>query len=146
MTTTDSTPTPAERVCCLEAQETVQFNWKEQFKLRSSLQKDADGVTLMGTEICRQCGALWAYDGRATDAGAIYWYTPASQVLIDRCDQIERELGDRKDGDDPQVRQALNALDAELRSARGARPWLRLVDQGLGATWAALGAWQPRPV
>ena len=55
----------ADQPCCLESQQVVRLNWKDQFKLRSSLHKTADGVTLMGTEICRTCGALWAYDGRA---------------------------------------------------------------------------------
>jgi hypothetical protein len=115
--------------------------------LRSSLQKTADGVTLMGTEICRTCGASWAYDGRA-GAGAdghVYWYTPASPAMIQRCDEVERALGERKDAGDPTIQHALDTLDAELRAARGARPWLRLVDQGPGAEWAAIGTWEPRP-
>jgi hypothetical protein len=65
--------------------------------------------------------------------------------MIDRCDEVERMLGDRKDGSDPEVKQALDKLDGELRAARGARPWLRLVDQGTGAAWAAVGTWEPRP-
>src|SRR5258708_38939135 len=88
--------------CCLEAQQNVQLHWKEQFKLRSSLQKTADGTTLMGTEICRKCGALWAYDGRAPVGldHHVYWYTPATQAMIARCDEGERGLGCRKDGRD----------------------------------------------
>ena len=136
-----------EQRCCLESQQEVRLNWKDQFRLRSSLQKTSDGVTLMGTEVCRRCGALWAYDGRAGGAeGHVYWYTPATQAMIARCDEVERSLGERKDGADPVVQRALDALDAELRAARGARPWLRLVDQGPGAEWAAIGAWQPRPL
>jgi hypothetical protein len=137
----------APRICCLEAQEAVRLNWKDQFKLRSSLQKTEDDTTLMGTEICRVCGALWAYDGRAPAVldQHVYWYTPATQAMIDQCDETERVLGDRKDGGDSQVRLALDHLNGELRAARGARPWLRLVDQGPGAVWAALGTWEPRP-
>ncbi len=135
------------RICCLEEQQAVRLNWKDQFTLRSSLQKTADGTTLMGTEICRKCGALWAYDGRAPAVMGrhVYWYTPATHAMIDRCDEIERLLGDRKDGSDPEVQRALDGLDTELRAARGTRPWLRLVDQGPGAAWAAIGKWEPRP-
>jgi hypothetical protein len=131
--------------CCLESQQTVRLNWKDQFKLRSSLHKTADGVTLMGTETCRKCGALWAYDGRAgaSAEGHIYWYTPATPAMISRCDEVEQALGERNDGTEA-MQQALDALDAELRAARGARPWLRLVDQGPGAEWAAIGTWQLR--
>lgn len=136
------------QACCLESQQQVRLNWKEQFKLRSSLQKSADGVTYMGTEICRKCGALWAYDGRTppSSGGHVYWYMPAAQAVIDRCDEVERTLGERKDGGDPAVQQALNDLDAALRAARGTRPWLRLVDQGPGSEWAAVGAWETRDV
>jgi hypothetical protein len=137
----------SDQPCCLESQQPVRLNWKEQFRLRSSLQKTPDGVTLMGTEQCRKCGALWAYDGRAAeiDGGHVYWYTPATQAMIDRCDEVERGLDGRTDGDDPEVRRTLDALDAELRAARGSRPWLRLVDQGPNAEWAAIGRWEPRP-
>ena len=77
------------QTCCLEAQQPVRLNWKEQFRLRSSLQKTSDGVTLMGTEECRNCGALWAYDGRAPEVAErhIYWYTPATPAMIARCDR-----------------------------------------------------------
>src|SRR5439155_23061743 len=98
-----------DQQCCLESQKVVRLNWKEQFRLRSSLQKTADGVTLMGTEICRTCGALWAYDGRA-GAGADghgYWYTPATQAMIQRCDEVERTFGERKDEVDPAGQVAL---------------------------------------
>ncbi|HWE61237.1 MAG TPA: hypothetical protein VHB98_05960 [Chloroflexota bacterium] len=134
--------------CCLEAQQQVQLNWKDQFQLRSSLQKTADGVTMMGTEICRRCGALWAYDGRAPTAAEhhVYWYTPTTEAMIAQCDEVARALGGRTDGDDPEVRRALDQLDDALRAARGARPWLRLVDQGDGEAWAAIGTWEPRPI
>ena len=135
------------RACCLESQTDVKLNWKEQFELRSSLQKTADGVTLMGTENCRKCGAQWAYDGRdpGDASGHVYWYTPATPAMIVRCDTVERSLGNRKDDADPQVRAALDELDDALRADRGNRPWLRLVDQGPGAEWAAIGSWQARP-
>src|SRR5205823_8858050 len=139
--------TMPDQQCCLESQQVVRLNWKDQFRLRSSLHKTADGITLMGTEVCRMCGALWAYDGRA-GAGAdshVYWYTPASRAMIERCDEVERTLGEYKSADDPTVQHALDTLDAELRTARGARPWLRLVDQGPGAEWAVIGTWESRP-
>jgi hypothetical protein len=137
----------AAGTCCLEAQQNVRLNWKDQFQLRSSLQKTADGVTVMGTEICRTCGAHWAYDGRAP-AGAephVYWYTPATDAMIAQCDEVARALGGRTDGDDPSLRRTLDELDAALRAARGDRSWLRLVDRGAGAAWAAVGTWEPRP-
>src|ERR1700752_4234431 len=92
----------SDQPCCLESQQPVRLNWKEQFRLRSSLQKTPDGVTLMGTEECRKCGALWAYDGRAAEIaeGHVYWYMPATQAMIDRCDEVERSLDGRTDGDD----------------------------------------------
>ena len=133
--------------CCLEAQETVRTNWKEQFRLRSSLYRTADGVTLMGTEECRKCGGLWAYDGRAVTVGEphIYWYMPAGQATIERSDEIEQAIGGATDGTDAAATRALDALDAELRAARGALPWLRLVEQSPGSEWAAIGTWEPRP-
>jgi hypothetical protein len=139
--------TMPDQQCCLESQHVVRLNWKDQFRLRSSLHKSADGVTLMGTEVCRTCGALWAYDGRASAGagGHVYWYTPATPAMIARCDEVESSLGEHKDAGNPTVQHALDALDAELRAARGTRPWLRLVDQGPGAEWAAIGTWEPRP-
>ena len=65
--------------------------------------------------------------------------------MIERCDEVERTLGARKDAGDPTGQHALDTLDAELRAGRGARPWLRLVDQGPGAKCAAIGTWEPRP-
>jgi hypothetical protein len=116
--------TMTDQQCCLESQQVVRLNRKDQFRLRSSLQTTADGVTLMGTEICRRCGASWAYDGRAgAEAdGHVYWYTPASPAMIKRCDEVGRSLGERQDGADPVVQHALGALDAELRAARAVRP------------------------
>lgn len=142
-----------DHACCLEAQHEVKLNWKDQFRLRSSLLKTPDGVTLVGTEECRACGALWFYDGRTPRTGAdeiapgqhVYWYTPASAAMIARCDAVAQSLAERGAGGDSALDQTLDALDAEMRAVRGARPWLRLVDQGPGAEWAALGSWQPRP-
>lgn len=142
------------QTCCLEAQENVRLNWKEQFRLRSSLLKTSDGVTLVGTEVCRHCGATWYYDGRppsgqplATMDRHVYWYTPATPAMIERCDTVERGLADRQDSAGAEAARALDALDdldAAMQTARRPRPWLRLVDQGPGAEWAAIGTWQPR--
>lgn len=150
-----------DHACCLEAQESVRLNWKEQFRLRSSLVKTADGVTLVGTEECRRCGALWYYDGRVAapapapapvTAGAepvadqhVYWYSPATAATIERCDSVAGDMDGRHDEADPAVTRAVDALDTAMRAARGDRPWLRLVDQSAGAEWVALGSWQPRP-
>lgn len=136
-----------DQLCCLEAQTTVRLNWKSQFRLRSSLLKLPDGLTLVGTEVCRNCGALWFYDGRAPQGAAepVYWYVPVTPDVIDRCDEVERTLDTHADARDATGQRALDALVAEVRAARGSRPWLRLVDQGPGAEWAAIGSWQPLP-
>ena len=140
--------------CCLEGQDSVRLNWKEQFRLRSSLLKTSDGVTLMGTEVCRKCGASWYYDGRppadrppAVMDRHVYWYTPASPAMIERCDTVEQTIAAREGSADAETARALDDLDdldAAMQAARRPRPWLRLVDQGPGAEWAAIGAWQPR--
>lgn len=139
------------QTCCLEAQERVRLNWKEQFRLRSSLLKTSDGVTLVGTEVCRNCGATWYYDGRppvgqplATMDRHVYWYAPATAAMIAQCDAVERGLADHQGSADAETDRTLDDLDAEMRAARRPRPWLRLVDQGPGAEWAAIGTWQPR--
>jgi hypothetical protein len=138
--------------CCLEAQDPVRLNWKEQFRLRASLLKTADGVTLMGTEECRRCGALWYYDGRPPAGGApevadhhIYWYTPATPEMIARCDAVEQTLDTARERSETDRDATLADLDDEMRSARAPHSWLRLVDQGVGAEWAAIGTWEARP-
>ena len=139
--------------CCLEAQDPVRLNWKVQFRLRSSLLKTADGVTLMGTEECRRCGALWYYDGRPPTGGApevadhhVYWYTPARPEMIARCDEVEQTLDAGREGSETDRDTMLAGLDAAMRSARAPHSWLRLVDQGAGAEWAAVGTWEARPL
>ncbi len=139
------------QTCCLEAQDIVRLNWKDQFRLRSSLLKTGDGVTLVGTEECRKCGALWYYDGRPPSGQPlaamelhVYWYTPATPHMIERCDAVEQALGERRQHPDAESARTLAELDAAMRAERVPRPWLRLVDQGAGAEWAAIGTWQPR--